>query len=99
MTGRNLNVIRIWGFIGKIDSFFPKKILKSFKIATFGNFFRMRLKCYFFLKMSFDLIYEVLGKIRKSLQLEKFENLMVLKKERFRFSKWHLVGGCKISRR
>ena len=55
----------------------------------------MRLKLYFFLEMSFHLIFEVLlAKTRKNLQLENLENLMekpsILKKKRFDPSKRHI---------
>ena len=60
------------------------------------NFSRMRLKWYFLLKMSSQLIFDVFWqKSEKNLKLEKLENMMkkhsiILKKKRFQFSKRHL---------
>ena len=60
----------------------------------------MRLKWYYFLKMSFHFIREVSWlKIRKFLNLEKLENMMktqsILKKKRFHLLKRHLYQNRK----
>ena len=57
---KNSQNVQIWGFFGEVDRFFRKIILKLFQNRYMWQIFsRMRLKCYFFLKMSFHLSFEV----------------------------------------
>ena len=84
---------------------FLEKNLENFQNRYMWNFFcKMRLKWYFFLKMSFHLIFEgFLAKIRK----KKMENLENMKKQYFEKKNafillkdiFNKVGGRKLSRR
>ena len=72
-NSKNSQNVQNLGFFGKIDAFFRKKNLQIFQNRYMWQIFsRMRLNKYFFLKMSFHLIFEVfLAKNQKKFKVGK----------------------------